>query len=301
MAFDVKPINVKGRLKDTIAARSINLMCEVTKGLTYSAIYDSSFHYNPANNPGPGNPPIPADPSDRSPLDQMIHNVINITDSTLKRGASNNTEIVIDQLTSATGALTLMKADLIAQGYPDLKLGTLFHKMAAQTSGAERKGFEAIIKRLEDLHGYDPANALKDQMFHFCAPFLTIQGGRVPKLGETPIEKSMPDEPGFRNNFLKWIGPLTMQDLYDKFDVKHPNYTEIRNAAKYALAHCILKEYRPADTRPAEPISTEGAGGNSRYCQGNGNGCADCTHPDDWCNDYVQNATVYCTLGSDYH
>jgi hypothetical protein len=315
MAFDVKTTNPNKTIHDSIASRSINLMCAITEGLTYTDIYAKSFHYTPTTGRGQSPPlVVPVnDPRTISPLDKMIQNIYRIyrldRNSTLLKGASNEDRIVHDRLIGANGALLHIKYGLVRQNYPDLRLGKLFHTMVAEIPEPEKAGLALIITELEQLHDYDMVDPLKDQMYHFCAPFLTIQNNRIPVAPRVTHPKRMPTQGEFedRSGFLGVLGGLRMQQLYD---VNVTDYATNRAAAKNALNRCILKEYRPTDSKPPQPPGpVMGTDGNNMHCESDNNGgthCVSCgtnpEHPDDWCNDYEDtNGVSHCSLGSDYH
>lgn len=286
--FDVRTKTTSPQpIPDSIATRSINLMCAILDGITYGELYDTTFH----------------DDSDNSILDRLIVNANNLHRD-LQIDASGNVYNITAVLAGNAGVFVQIRTILEATGYPKFDLKELFTtKIYGGITTRKKLVFQIIVGLLEEVHT-PPPGSNEDRMYHFCVPFLTIQKERVPS-GSVP-PKSSPNENDI-DYFIDNLGDLEMKDFYQEF-VEQPNKptrTKRREVSKHALAHCIFKEYG----RPHKPLIVAGADGNNMHCEEDGNGghhCVTCggnpaTHPEHWCNDYVQGNVNYCTLGSDYH
>ncbi|MBX3179688.1 MAG: hypothetical protein KF886_20230 [Candidatus Hydrogenedentes bacterium] len=286
--FDVKKVTTTATdLPDTIGSRSINLMCAILKGIPYNTLYNTHLHTPPTN------------PPSSTLLDTLIDNVSALPPN-LDVGATENNPIVKSRLVGTNGALVRIRDEAVRLGYPRLKLKKLFYiNPDAEIETPQMKLAKFIISELENVHKIKQGDN-GDQMYHFCVPFLTFQKGRKPPHEEGRPRKYYPEKNDLEY-FLAKLGDLEMEDLYGHY--RSADYDGRRKAARKALERCVLKEYRPKDTRPkpGNGIGPDGSDGNSRYCAGAGSGCRGCDHPDDWCNDYEQDGKTYCSLGSDYH
>jgi len=298
--FDVKQI-ARRKIYDGIGPRSINLMCAMLEGITYNQLYGEPFHHRP----GSGVPP--------STLDRMIDNINNLH-LELQRGAATEDRIVVDKLAGESGAFVNIRNKFVEQGYPELRLRTLFYQDPTHGTTQADEVARYMIEQFEAVH--TPDSSGEDQMYHFCVPFLTVRKGRIPLAGTTPRPKRAPQTADL-DEFLQHFGVLTMRHLYDVYT---RDYCTRRPAAQRALDRCILKEHgrpnRPTFTLVApvegapeadetgQVLSTgvrTGADGDYHYCGGTGTGCLECEHQDDWCNDFISGGTIYCSLGSDTH
>ncbi len=285
--FDVKDVG-RGLMTDSIGARSINLMSAILDGITYNRLYDEVLHRRRGND------------ASLTLLEQIIENVDGLP-CDLQVGATTDDHIVIERLAGRNGVFIQIRDLLEYADYPNIKLKHIFYEDIH--GGIDTKNeiiMQVIVSLLDGVH--HPDGNGEDQMYHFCVPFLTIQKNRIP--ADIPNSrrppKSKPDKRAF-DDFLKDLGDLEMKQLYNGY---HVNYDERRNAAKRALDRCILKEHgrqhRPQWRGPG-PFAADG---NNMHCGGVGTGCVSCGdpgHPDHWCNDYEENNTMYCSLGSEYH
>ena len=261
--FDVKTTHSKP--KDTIGARSINLMCEITKNITYKSLYTEPID----------------DASGNSTLDALISNVESLP-AVLRVGAMTSGDIVYPRLMPK---LTAIKS--LLNGKQPVRLQRLFYEDLSNPDSSDTEGLllKGIADLLESVH-----TPSKDEMFHFCVPFQTIQQKTSGKT-RIPPNRRMPTKKEF-DRFINYLGNKTMRDFYD--NVEYGLRSRIETIL--ALRLCILREHgRPGDPRE---IGEESREGNGMICSGSG--CVPSNDPEDWCNEVEINGQVQCALGSDY-
>ena len=261
--FDVKTTHSKP--PDSIASRSVNLMCEITKGINYRTLYT-----------GPVD-----DASGKSMLDTIILNVENLPVA-LRVGATISGDVVRPRLKPKLTAIKTLLA-----GKPSVRLQRLFYEDLSNPDPNDVEGvlLKEIASHLESVHS--PTN---DEMIHFCVPFQTLQQ-KTSGNSRIPANRRMPTQKEFER-FIKYLGDKTMRDFYDS--VEYGQRSRIETIL--ALRLCILKEHN----RPGSPLEShaEAFPGNKMICSGNG--CVASDDNEDWCNTVEINGQVQCSLGSDY-
>ena len=205
---------------DTIAIRSINLMCALLKGVSYNQLYRLPFHDNTAN----------------STLDKIIGNVQALP-AILQRGATDNSTIVFDTLGGPTGALMEIRAVINREETHGLSLGSLFYKRAEHHTEPDRTVLMEIVRILDGVH-----SRVDDQMIHFCTPFISMQM----KYTNYTTEGAVTD-------FLDVLGDRNIRDFYDDYQ----RIDGEREAAKLAIDFGILKD-RGRPGRPVRHRSHDG-------------------------------------------
>lgn len=259
---------------DSMATRSINLMCAMLKGIDFATLFTTPFHVS----------------SGSSPLDHIIDNVRGLHRD-LDRAAVGNDLVVKNRLivglpggTGEDGALFLIRKRFNEFSYPTIVLSDLFlHSRRENPTNNEHKLRNAIVDILDSVH-----NHTNDKMYHLCIPFIGIQLGRRPlRPGQRTFDK-----------FIEVFGTKSMQYFYENAGTQ-----EEKDTIAAARQAGILKEVRPRSSRPkaSKPKRSKSTQriliheGNGKHCVDNR--CCNSKYEDHWCN---QTVLGLCALGSDY-
>lgn len=171
--------------KHTPITRSVNLMCAILDGVTYSKLYEEPFW-----RPGPQG--TTGDPD--CALEKMHHNATNLHADLRVDPAGNSYNIhkFIPKL------LEDIRTELSKSAVPPVYLRDLFLRHVDTTTYPDDPYLDKINKLVEKLF-LDHS----DKLNHFCTPFVLIQS-------------TNPVDPWAWANFIKDFGALTLKDLFSK-------------------------------------------------------------------------------------